>query len=130
MRPLTILLRIILALGLVTLGIKGLSEVYISKGTVLNTINKIETHLNQLKINIPLTAFKNYPVEIVYFQELSLIYGGLLLIFGLSLSKCFIFLSFLLHFILIQNPYLDHSEIAIKHFSYSLAILGGALAIK
>jgi hypothetical protein len=130
MRLITILLRIILALGLITLGVKGLSEVYLTKGTVLNSIEKFEHHLNQFNLNIPLDAFKNYPVEIVYLQELCLIYGGLLLIFGLSLSKCFIFLSFLLHFLLINNPCLDKSEQAIKHFSYSLAILGGALAIK
>jgi hypothetical protein len=126
-----ILLRILMALGLIMLGVKGLSEVHVAKGTVLNTIEKLEAKLEpSLKAKINLEPFKNYPVEIVYFKELCLIYGGLLLVFGLSLSKCFIFISFLLHVILFNNIALDHSETGIKYFSYSLAILGGALSFK
>jgi hypothetical protein len=125
-----ILFRLLFALGLIMLGIKGLSEVYISKGTIINTVEKFENKMSSfLNVQLNLGLLKTYPVEIVYFQNICLIYGGFLLIFGLSLSKVFITNCFLLQFTLINNIILDHSEYSLKHFSYLLAILGGALSL-
>jgi hypothetical protein len=125
-----ILFRLLFALGLIMLGIKGLSEVYISKGTIINTVEKFENKMSSfLNVQLNLGLLKTYPVEIIYFQNICLIYGAFLLIFGLSLSKVFITNCFILQFILINNIILDHSEYSLKHFSYLLAILGGPLSL-
>ena len=76
-----------------------------------------------------LQLLKEHPIEIIYFQNLCLIYGSFLLIFGLSLCKAFITSCLLLEFLLNSNIYFYRDEKTIKYNSILISILGAILTI-
>jgi hypothetical protein len=122
--------RALLGLTLIILGLKGITEVHPNKTKIVDTITRLEKEvLAPLKLNINLELIKKHSTEIVYFQNLSLIYGGFLLFFGMCLSKAFITVFILLEIILINNLYFNRDEKSIKFASVLLSILGGILTI-
>ncbi len=122
--------RALLGLTLIILGLKGVTEVYNNKTKIIDTVTRFEKEvLSPLKLNINLELIKKHTTEIVYFQNLSLIYGGFLLIFGFSLSKAFITTYILLELILNNNLYFNRDDKNIKYVSVLVSILGGVLTI-
>ena len=102
------LLRILFGLYLITFGLKGLSEVNINKEDIVKTIESIETNiLKPYSINLNLKLIKQHPIEILYFENISILYAGFLLIFGLKLSKAFLMIAFLIEFIFQKNLFFE-----------------------
>jgi len=85
---------------IVFMGLKGLSDANVSHKYVDQTLNSVST-----LTNVDLTAVRNYSVEIVFFQNFLLIFGGLLCLFGFYLRKFFITFGLVLYVALIKNPY-------------------------
>ena len=94
---LNFLLRLIFGLFLIALGLKGLSEVNSNKNDILNTVESFEKFISKpYNLNINLHLLKQHPIEILYFENISILYSGFLMIFGLSLSKAFLLIAFLI----------------------------------
>lgn len=124
------LFKSLLALSLIFLGLKGLSDVNTNKAAITKTIESFEMQvLIPYNLNTNLNLLKQHPVEILYFENLCLIYGGFLFLFGLSLSSTFLTVSFMVEFILVNNIYFKRDERTLMDFSILLSILGGILSI-
>jgi hypothetical protein len=105
-----VFLRIFFGLYLILLGLKGLSEVNINKNEILKTIDAVENRiLKPYDINLNLHLLKQHPIEILYFENISILYSGFLLIFGLTLSKSFLLIGFLIEFVFQKNLFFDFS---------------------
>ncbi len=122
--------RALLSLTLIVLGLKGLSEVHTNKTNLVENVNRFEKEvLSPFNLNINLELIKKHSTEVIYFENLSLIYGGFLLFFGFSLSKAFITTFILLELVLINNLYFNRNAINIKYVSVLVSLLGGILTI-
>ncbi len=125
------LFRSLLGIYLIFMGVKGLSEINTNKITLTNTVEIFEN-----KILIPfnfktnLNLLKVHPIEILYFENLCIIYGGFLMFFGFSLSKAFVFVGFLVEFIFLNNILFSKDHKTMMNFSLLLSLLGGVLQIK
>jgi hypothetical protein len=93
-------IRFLFSAFIVYLGLKGLSDANVTFKYAENSISIIETILK----NVDLTPVKKFSLEIVFFQNFCLIFGGLLCLFGLRMRKLFIGLGLFLYVMLIQNP--------------------------
>ena len=126
------ILRSLLGLYLIFLGVKGLSEISTNTGKLTTTVdifqNEILTPYNINTDNIKI--FKQNPNEILYFQNLCIIYGGFLMFWGFSLSKDFIFTGLLVDFVFLNNIYFYRDNKTVMNFSLLLSLLGGILQIK
>jgi hypothetical protein len=123
--------RSLLGLYLMFLGIKGLAEINLNKGTLTNTIDLFENQVlapHNLKMNLNL--LKQHPIEILYFENLCIVYGGFLMFFGFSLSKAFVFTGILIEFVFLNNVYFYKDQKTAMNFSLMLSLLGGILQIK
>jgi hypothetical protein len=123
--------RSLLGAYLILLGIKGLSDINANKSTLTNTIDLFEKNI-LIPYNIPtnLHLLRQHPYEILYFENLSILYGGFLMFFGFSLSKAFVMIGFLIEFIFMNNIYFYTDEKTVINFSLLLSLLGGVLHIK
>lgn len=125
-----IIFRALLGIALILMGIHGIYEDNANKFRITVTIERFETDiLAPYNINMNLQLLKEHPLEIVYFQNIILIYGGFLLTFGFTLSKSYITSCFLLQFLLSYNLYFYRDDATIKHVSILISILGGILTI-
>jgi len=105
-----VFLRLLFGLYLILFGLKGLSEVNINKLETIKTLDHIENRiLKPFEINLNLHLFKQHPIEILYFQNISILYSGFLLVFGLTLSKAFLLIGFLIELVFQKNIYFDFS---------------------
>src|SRR5690349_10538747 len=103
-RILFYLFRSLLGGYLILLGIKGLSDIGANKTILTNTVELFETKvLMPYNLGLDLHLLKQHPYEILYFENLCVIYGGFLMFFGFSLSKAFVTTGFLLEFIFMNN---------------------------
>jgi hypothetical protein len=117
-----IFLRILFGIYLITFGLKGLSEVNINEKDIIKTIESIESNiLEPYSLNLNLKLIKQHPIEILYFENISILYAGFLLIFGLKLSKAFLMIAFLIEFIFQKNLFFEPN---IKNL-FSLSLYGG-----
>jgi hypothetical protein len=125
------LFRSLLGIYLIFIGIKGLSEINNNKVILTNTVEQFESQiLFPLKVNTNLNLLKVYPIEILYFENLCIMYGGFLMFFGFSLSKAFIFSGILVDLIFLNNIYFNKDQKTMMNFSLMLSLLGGILQIK
>lgn len=125
------LFRSLLGIYLIFIGIKGLSEINNNRVILTNTVEQFESQiLLPLKVSTNLNLLKVYPIEILYFENLCIIYGGFLMFFGFSLSKAFVFSGILVDLIFLNNIYFNKDEKTIMNFSLMLSLLGGILQIK
>jgi len=125
------LFRSLLGIYLIFIGIKGLSEINNNKVILTNTVEQFESQiLLPLKVNTNLNLLKVYPIEILYFENLCIMYGGFLMFFGFSLSKAFVFSGILVDLIFLNNIYFNKDEKTMMNFSLMLSLLGGILQIK
>ncbi len=124
--------RSLLGIYLIFLGVKGLSDISTNTGKLTTTVEIFQNEiLTPLKINTSnLQIFKQYPNEILYFENLCIIYGGFLMFFGFSLSKAFVFSGFLVDFIFLNNAYFYRDNKTLMNFSLLVSLLGGILQIK
>jgi hypothetical protein len=122
--------RLVLGLFLVILFLKNLTEINNKKVILLEHIESFEKNiLKPYNINTDLNLLKQHPMEILYFENLCIIYGAFLLIFGFSLSRTFILIGFLIEMTLINNIYFNRDEKSIINFSLLVGIFGGILNI-
>jgi hypothetical protein len=125
-----IVLRLILGLFLVLLFLKNLTEINNKKIILLENIEAFEKNiLIPYNINTDLNLLKQHPMEILYFENLCVIYGAFLLILGFSLSRTFILIGFLIEMIFINNIYFNRDQKSVTNFSLLLGIFGGILNI-
>lgn len=123
--------RTLLGIYLIFLGVKGLSDINLNKGTLTNTIDLFENQiLSPYKLNLNLNLLKQHPIEILYFENLCIVYGGFLMFFGFSLSKAFVFTGILIEFVFLNNVYFYKDQKTAMNFSLMLSLLGGILQIK
>jgi len=123
--------RTLLGIYLIFLGVKGLSDINFNKGTLTNTIDLFENQvLSPYKLNLNLNLLKQHPIEILYFENLCIVYGGFLMFFGFSLSKAFVFTGILIEFVFLNNVYFYKDQKTAMNFSLMLSLLGGILQIK
>ncbi len=125
------LLRSLLGIYLILLGMKGISDITTNKTTLTTTVDLFErTILKPYEIDAYMHVLKQHPFEILYFENLSIIYGGFLLFFGFSLSKAFVGIGMLIEFIFLNNILFYRDEKTLMKFSLMLSMLGGLLHIK
>jgi hypothetical protein len=123
--------RILLGFLIIGIFIKNMSEINTNKLVLLEHVEAFEKNiLVHNDINTDLNLIKEHPLEILYFENICLIYGGFLLIFGFSMAKAFILLGLLIEFIFINNIYFKRDQDSITHFSLLLSIYGAALNIQ
>ena len=123
--------RSLLGVYLIFLGIKGLADINLNKGTLANTLDLFENQVlapHNIKMNLNL--LKQHPIEILYFENLCIVYGGFLMFFGFSLSKAFVFTGILVEFVFLNNVYFYKDQKTAINFSLLLSLLGGILQIK
>lgn len=113
---LSLSLRIILGIYLILFGIKNFSEISTNIKFFKDNIQNIKILKNDLS---------TYSNEILVFEYCSMIYGGLLLVFGYKLSKLFISFSMLIEIIFIIDVWKLNDESRIKYCLNLLSILGG-----
>jgi hypothetical protein len=124
-----LIFRAVLALYLISLGIKGLADVNFNKVTISQTIDYFEQQfLQPYKLNLDLVLLKKHPVDILYFENLCIVYGGFLMLFGFSLSKAFITTGILIEIIFLNNIIFMRDEKTLINFSLVLSLLGGVLS--
>lgn len=110
--------------------LKNLTEINNKKGVLLEHIDSFEKNiLTPYNINTDLNLLKQHPMEILYFENLCVLYGAFLLIFGFSLSRSFILTGFLIEMIFINNIYFNRDEKSIVNFSLLVGLFGGVLNI-
>jgi len=125
-----VVLRVVLGLFLVLLFLKNLTEINNKKVILLENIESFEKNiLNPYNINTDLNLLKQHPMEILYFENLCVIYGAFLLILGFSMSRTFILIGFLIEMIFINNIYFNRDQNSVTSFSLLLGIFGGILNI-
>jgi hypothetical protein len=113
------------------MGIKGLGDITINKTTLTSTVEHFERNvLTHNKISMDLHLIKQHPIEILYFENLCLIYGGFLMLFGLSMSKPFVITGLLVEFLFLNNIAINHDEKSLFNFSMLISIFGGVLSTK
>jgi hypothetical protein len=123
--------RSLLGAYLILLGTKGLSDINSNKVTLTNTVDLFEKNvLLPHNFSTNLLLLRQHPYEILYFENLCIMYGGFLMFFGFSLSKAFVTIGFLLEFIFMNNIYFYRDEKTLVNFSLLLSLLGGILHIK
>jgi hypothetical protein len=124
-----LIFRAVLALYLISLGIKGLADVNFNKVTISQTIDYFEQQfLQPYKLNLDLVLLKKHPVDILYFENLCIVYGGFLMLFGFSLSKAFITTGILIEIIFLNNIIFMRDEKTLINFGLVLSLLGGVLS--
>ena len=125
-----ILSRSLLGAFIIILFIRNLTDITNKKVVLLDNIEAFEKNFPiPYNINIDLNLVKQHPMEILYFENLCVIYGAFLLIFGFSLSRAFILTGFLIEIIFINNIYLNRDEKSIINLSLLVAIFGGVSSI-
>ena len=125
-----ILFRLLLGTFIILLFIRNLTEINNKKVVLLENIEAFEKNVPRpYNIHIDLNLVKQHPMEFLYFENLCVIYGAFLLIFGFSLSRAFILTGFLIEMIFINNIYLNRDEKSIINLSLLVAIYGGVLNI-
>lgn len=103
-----LIIRLIFGLYLIAFGLKGLSEVNINKNQIVKTLDHIENKiLKPYEINLNLHLFKQHPIEILYFENISIMYSGFLMIFGLTLFKAFLLIGVLIELIFQKNLFFE-----------------------
>jgi hypothetical protein len=80
-------------------------------------------------INLNLKLLYQHPTEILYFQNLAIIYGGFLLAFGFSLGKAFVMTGFLVDYIFVNQVLFFKSAEDWQDLSMRLGLLGGVLIL-
>ena len=93
-------IRMLFSAFIVFMGLKGLSDANITHKYVDQTL-----HLVGEAVNFDLSPLKAYSVEIVFFQNFLLIFGGLLCLFGFYLRKFFVTSGLVLLIVFVKNPY-------------------------
>lgn len=130
MKLIHIILRFFFGLFLIVWGLKGLSDVNVNKGTLTKTVELFEYEaIKPFNLNVNLHILKQHPIEILYFENLCIIYGGFLTLFGFSLAKAFLTSGFLLNFIFVNNIYFYKEEKTIMNLSLLAGLLGGILNV-
>ncbi len=125
------LLRLIFGLYLIAFGLKGLSEVNTNKNEITKTLDQIENRiLKPYEINLNLHLFKQHPIEILYFENISILYSGFLMIFGLTLSKAFLLVGFLIELVFQKNLLFEFSVDKLQAVSIFATIVLGASSFK
>jgi hypothetical protein len=126
-----IVFRFILGIYIILIGIKGLSEINTNKVRLVNTVERFELSIQiPYNLSINLHLLKQYPIEILYFENLCLIYGGFLTLCGFSMAKAFVMCGLLVEFVFLNNITFFRDEKTVLNFSLLLSILGGVLSIK
>ena len=97
---------------------------------MLNTLEQVENILIPRNINLDLKMIRQNPIEILYFENLTIIYGGFLMLLGFSMARAFIMIGFSLEFILITNPLFNHDTQMMLNFSMLFSIFVVVLTIK
>jgi hypothetical protein len=124
-------LRSLLGVYLILLAVRNLSEINYNKVTVINQVESFEKSvLMPLNINIDLNLLKQHPIEILYFQNLCIMYGGFLMVFGFGLAKAFITIGFIIEFLFLNNIFFNTDEKSILSCSLLFSIFGGVLNVK
>lgn len=114
-------IRMLFSAFIVFMGLKGLSDANITHKYVDQTLSLVgETY------KLDLAAIKNYSVEIVFFQNFLLIFGGLLCLFGFYLRKFFITSGLVLFVLLIKNPYFYGDKVSCSCVKV-LSLIGATL---
>ena len=122
--------RLPLGIIIIILFLKNLTEINNNKVVLLDNIEKFEKNFPRpYHINMDLNLVKQHPMEILYFENLCVIYGAFLLIFGFSLSRSFILLGFIIEIIFINNIYFNREEKSVINFSFLVGIFAGILRI-
>ena len=111
-----ITLRIALGIYLILFGIKNFSESSTNIKFFKSSIVNIKILKNDLS---------TYANEILVFEYCSMIFGGLLLVFGLKLSKFFVSFGVLIEIIFIIDIWKLNDESRIKYCLSLLSLLGG-----
>jgi len=123
----TFLIRLIFGLYLIAFGLKGLSEVNINKHEIVKTFDHIENRiLKPYEINLNLHLFKQHPIEILYFENISILYSGFLMIFGLTLSKAFLLIGVLIELVFQKNLFFEFTVDKLHAVSILTTIVLGA----
>jgi hypothetical protein len=125
-----LLTRAILGILIILIGLKGLSEVGTNKTKVTESVELfVQKILVPYEINLDMNLLFQHPVEILYFQNLAIIYGGFLLIFGFGLSKAFVLTGLLVENIFINQLFFTKQADDFRRISMSLALFGGVLVV-
>lgn len=103
-------LRFLFGIYLFFLGLRGLSEVNTNKFEIIKTLECIESFIiKPYNLNLNLALLKQHPIEILYFKNIAILYSGFLLVFGLTLSKAFLFTAFFIDLFLQKNLFFEFS---------------------
>jgi len=122
-----IIFRIFFGLYLIAFGLRGLSEVNFNKSEIVKTLDHIDSKiLKPYEINLNLHLFKQHPIEILYFENISILYSGFLMIFGLTLSKAFLLIGILIEFIFQKNLFFEFSLDKLHGLSIFTTMILGA----
>lgn len=126
-----LLTRLLFGVYLIAFGLKGLSEVNINKNEIVKTLDHIENRiLKPYEINLNLHLFKQHPIEILYFENISILYSGFLMIFGLTLSKAFLLVGVLIELVFQKNLFFEFTMDKLHAMSIFGAIVLGASSFK
>jgi len=125
------LIKLLFGLYLIAFGLKGLSEVNINKNEIVKTLDNIENRiLKPYEINLNLNLFRQHPIEILYFENISIMYSGFLMIFGLTLSKAFLLIAVLIELVFQKNLFFEFSLDKLHAVSLFATIVIGACSFK
>ncbi len=111
---------------IIFLAIKGLVEAPYNKRFVRQTFSSFENYWAKRSIKINMSYFRSISIEVLFFQNFLLLFGGLLLIFNQNGRRFFLSMGIILQFTLLHNPLL-FSQRYVIHFLKLLSILGGTL---
>ncbi len=115
------LIRILFSVFIVFLGLKGLTDANMTTRWVDQSINLLST-----KLKMDLSKVVDFSLEIIFFQNFCLIFGGLLCLFRFCLRKFFISLGIVLFIVLVKNPFLYEEKVWCSCLQL-IAILGASL---
>lgn len=122
--------RFLLGAYLIFLGFKGLSDININKTTLENTVDLFENKvLAPYNLNTNMKLLRQHPIEILYFENLCIIWGGFLMLFGFGLGKAFVTTGLLVEFVFLNNILFYQDQKTIFNFSLLLSLFGGIMSI-
>jgi len=123
------ILKFIFGSLLLFMAVKGCNDAYLNERYAKQSFSSFENYWAKQHIRFKMTFFRDWVMEIIFLQNLFIVYGALLLMFGQSGSRNFLICGIIIQTLILHNPIL-FSQKYYFHFFKLVGIIGGILYIK
>ena len=121
--------RFVLGVFFILYGIYGLNQQNATKDIALPHLAVIENAVNHEGVNQYFKIIRDYITQIIQYENIVLIYGGILMLFGFSLRKICIATPLIIEMFFVASPRVFKDDFGYCSALAYISLIGVALSI-